>query len=56
MSSFQKDGIILRLTQIDEDKLKSILNDITEVRINLDEKEWLVLFDRFEILSKGELQ
>ena len=40
---------------IDLDKLKSILDEITELQINLDEKEWRTLLGRLEDFCKGEL-
>jgi hypothetical protein len=40
---------------IEVGKLKDIINDITEIRVNLDDDEWTALLDHIESLLSGEL-
>ena len=45
---------MLEADNIDLDKLKAILDDITEIRVNLDEEEWAILQTRIDKLLSGE--
>ncbi len=40
---------------IDFDKLKSIIDDVTELRINLEDEEWNAFFSRYLAFEQGEL-
>ena len=40
---------------IDVCKLERIINDITEIRVNLDDDEWVALQDHIDSLLSGEL-
>ena len=93
MKNFQKNGVLNRLTELDNDLvslygmsrrfemtitggsafivldilpnerftsdidvLKTILDDITEVRANLEDEEWTAIQNRLERLLSGEIE
>jgi hypothetical protein len=47
---------MLAAGSIDVGKLKNIINDITEICVNLDDEEWTALQNRIDNLLSGELE
>ncbi|MDR1184431.1 MAG: hypothetical protein LBK67_06500 [Coriobacteriales bacterium] len=46
---------MLAADAVDFKKMKILLDDIAEVRINLDDEEWNQLLERFRALESGDL-